>query len=143
VPIPVAVTISLGRLLLVVAGLVMILVFVVGVLVWQLRRGGGEAVDGAAFRQQASAICREHLPKLRLATDIETALPINQAMRARLAALTPPPAQQSTFDAWLLALEGAENAAIQGNRDAVTAFDGRARGYATTLGVGEACILDV
>jgi hypothetical protein len=134
-------TITLGRLLLVIAGLFMVLTFGVGVLVSKIRGGGGETVDGESFRQQASAICQEHLPQLQQATDIETALPINQSMRARLAALTPPPAQQSTFDAWLVALEGAENAAIQGNRQAVTAYDGRARGYATTLGVGEACIL--
>jgi hypothetical protein len=136
-------TITLGRLLLVVACLTVVVSLGIGVLVGKLRGGGAPAVDGATFRQQAAAICRQHLPKLRQATDIETALPIYRSMQARLATLTPPPVQQSTFEAWLLALKGAETAAIEGNRKAVTAYDFRARGYATTLGVGKACIQDV
>jgi hypothetical protein len=133
-------TVTLGRLLLVVGILVITVSVTTGVLVWQARAGnpGG----GDSFREQATAICREGLPAVRNAPDLETALAANREMRARLSALTPPAPQRSTFDAWLLALEGAENAALDGNREAVTAYDGRARNYATTLGVGEACILD-
>jgi hypothetical protein len=116
----------------------LVAMFGVALFVWQAR--GGESIDGAAFRDQASAICRESFPEIRQAPDLQTAVAANQGMRARLAALTPPAAQQSTFDAWLLALEGAETAAVSGNRAAVTAFDGRARNYATTLGVSQACI---
>jgi hypothetical protein len=134
-------TVTLGRLLLVAGMLGALVTVAAGAFVWQAR--GSDPAGGDAFREQASAICRESLPAIMNAPDLQTALAANRDMRARLSALTPQPAQRSTFDAWLLALEGAENAAVNGNRAAVTAYDGRARNYATTLGVGEACILDV
>jgi hypothetical protein len=128
------VTISLGRLLLLIA---LALGLAALAYLWH-ERSPGAGKD--TFESQASEICREQLPEITNAPDFETALARSRDMRARLSALTPPVEGQTTFDDWMAQLKGTEDAAIRGDMAAVQQYDLGAQRDATVLGLADACI---
>jgi hypothetical protein len=128
------VTISLGRLLLLIA----LALGLAGLAyVWH-ERSAGAGQD--SFESQASDICREQLPAITNAPDFETALARSRDMRVRLSALTPPVEGQATFADWMAQLKGAEDAAIRGDMAAVQQHDLGAQRDAAVLGLADACI---
>jgi hypothetical protein len=128
------VTISLGRLLLLIA---LALGLAVLAYVWH-ERSAGAGQD--TFESQASEICEAELPAITKASDFETALTQSRDMRLRLSALTPPVEEQATFADWLAQLKGTEDAAIRGDWAAVEQYDLSAQRDATVLGLADACI---
>ena len=101
-------TFTVGRLAVWIVGLVML--FVAAFLVWRLVMPG----ELTAFQEQASKICREEIPRMQNAPDLQTALIASAEMRTRLAGLTPPD-QAPRFTQYLAAMKASEDAVIAGN----------------------------
>ena len=126
-------TITVGRLAVWIVGLVML--FVAAFLVWRAVMPG----ELTAFQEQASKICREEIPRMQNAPDLQTALIASAEMRTRLSALTPPSDQAPRFTQYLAALKASEDAVIAGNPGRAAQLEDVILIDLNTLGIREGC----
>jgi hypothetical protein len=91
-----------------------------------------------AFQEHASKICREEIPKMQNAHDLQTALIASAEMRTRLAGLTPPSSQAPRFTQYLSALKASEDAVHAGNPLRATQLEDVILIDVNTLGIREA-----
>jgi hypothetical protein len=91
------------------------------------------------FQESASQVCRQEIPKMMAATDLQAALTVSAEMRQRLSVLTPPADQQAVFVQYLAALKGAEGAVISGDAGQGETANTYAVRNAKELGIDGAC----
>lgn len=126
-------TITVGRLLAYVSGLLAVLVLLF--LGWSRFGPGGSR----SFADRAEAICRQELPAIANARGFRTALTRSREMRARLAVLTPPAAQRRLFSQWMADLRAAENSGVAGKWAVAKQYDAGAQLDARNLGLSAGC----
>jgi hypothetical protein len=127
-------TISVGRLLACVSALVVIVGIVVFAWSW-LAKGGSKTFVG-----RAEAICRQELPAIAHAPDLQAALVQSREMRLRLSALTPPSLQKQLFSDWMAGLLAAEIDGARGDFSAALATDARVESEVRELGLADGCV---
>jgi hypothetical protein len=127
------VTITVARLAVWIAGLVTL--FVAAFLVWRAVMPG----ELTAFQARASKICREEIPRMQNAPDLQTALIASAEMRTRLSGLTPPTSQAPRFTQYLAALKASEDAVVAGNPGRAAQLESVILIDLNTLGIREAC----
>jgi hypothetical protein len=127
-------TITVGRLLVYVSGLLAAVVFFLGS---SLFGSGGHQ----SFARETQAICRQEVPAIANASDPRTALTHSREMQLRLSTLTPPATQQKRFSQWLADLHAAVKAAAHGKWSRAEQYDGGAELDVRSLGVSPACIV--
>jgi hypothetical protein len=127
-------TITLGRLLVYVSGLLAAVVLFLGSS-WV---GPGRH---QLFAKETQAICRHEVPAIADASDTRTALTHSREMQLRLSTLTPPAAQQKLFSQWLADLHAAVKAAAHGKWLRAEQYDGGAELDVRSLRVSQGCIV--
>ena len=128
-------TITVGRLLVYVAGLLAAVVLLFLSSSWF---GAGRH---QSFANETQAICRQEVPTIADASDHRTALTHSREMQLRLSALTPPAARQKLFSQWLADLHAAVKAAAHGKWSLAEQYDGGAELDVRSLGVSQGCIV--
>jgi hypothetical protein len=128
-------TITVGRLLVYVSGLLVAVVLLF--LGWSWFGPSGPQL----FAEKAQAICRQELPGIANAPDSQTALTHSREMRLRLSTLTPPAAQQQLFSQWLADLHAAEKADVGGKWSLAQQYDAGAQLDVRNLGLSQGCII--
>jgi hypothetical protein len=128
-------TITVGRLLVYVSGLLVAVVLLF--LGWSWFGPSGPQ----SFAEKAEAICRQELPAIANAPDSQTARTHSRETRLRLSTLTPPAAQQQLFSQWLADLHAAEKADVGGKRSLAQQYDAGAQLDVRNLGLPEGCII--
>jgi hypothetical protein len=128
-------TITVGRLLVYVSGLLAAVVLLF--LGWSWFGPSGPQ----SFAEKAQAICRQELPAISDAPDFQTALTHSREMRLRLSALTPPAAQEQLFSQWRADLQAAENAGVGGKWSLAQQYDAGAQLDVRNLGLSQGCII--
>lgn len=127
-------TITVGRLLVYVSGLLATVVLFLG----SSWFGPGRH---QSFAKETQAICRQEVPAIADASDPQTALTHSRAMQSRLSTLTPPAAQQKLFSQWLADLHAAVRAAAHGHWSRAEQYDGGAELDVRRLRVSRGCIV--
>ena len=127
-------TITVGRLLVYVSGLLAAVVFLLG----SSWFGPGRH---QSFAKETQAICRQEVPAIANASDDRTALTHSREMQSRLSTLTPPAAQQKLFSQWLSDLHAAVKAAAHGKWSRAERYDGGAELDVRSLRVSQGCIV--
>jgi hypothetical protein len=127
-------TITVGRLLVYVSGLLVAVVLLF--LGWS-----SFGPSGPQFAEKAQAICRQEQPVIANAPGSQTALTHSREMRLRLSTLTPPAAQQQLFSQWLADLRAAENAGVGGKWSLAQQYDAGAQLDVRNLGLPQGCII--
>jgi hypothetical protein len=128
-------TITVGRLLVYVSGLLVAVVLLF--LGWSWFGPSGPQ----SFAEKAEAICRQELPAIANAPDSQTARTHSRETRLRLSTLTPPAAQQQLFSQWLADLHAAEKADVGGKRSLAQQYDAGAQLDVRNLGLPQGCII--
>jgi hypothetical protein len=128
-------TITVGRLLVYVSGLLVAVVLLF--LGWSWFGPSGPQL----FAEKAHAICRQELSAIANAPDSQTALTHSREMRLRLSTLTPPAAHQQLFSQWLADLHAAEKADVGGKWSLAQQYDGGAELDVRNLGLSQDCII--
>jgi hypothetical protein len=128
-------TITVGRLLVYVSGLLVAVVLLF--LGWSWLGPSGPQL----FAEKAQAICRQEQPAIANAPDSQTALTQSREMRLRLSTLTPPAARRQLFSQWLADLEAAENAGVGGKWSLAQQYDAGAQLDVRNLGLSQGCII--
>jgi hypothetical protein len=127
-------TITLGRLLVYVSGLVAAVVLFLG----SSWLGSGRH---QSFAKETQAICRQEVPAVANASDPRAALTHAREMQSRLSTLTPPAAQQKLFSQWLADLHAAVRAAAHRKWLRAKQYDGGAELDVRSLRVSPGCIV--
>ena len=127
-------TITVGRLLVYLLGLLAAIVLFLG----SSWLGAGRH---RSFAKEAQAICRQEVPAIADASDPRTALTHSREMQLRLSTLTPPTAQQKLLSQWLADLHAAVRAAAHGKWLRAEQFDGGAELDVRSLRVSRGCIV--
>jgi hypothetical protein len=127
-------TITLGRLLVYVSGLLAGVVLFLGSSWFSSGRH-------QSFAKETQAICRQEVPAIADASDPGTALTHSREMQLRLSTLTPPAAQQKLFSQWLADLHAAVKAAAHGKWLRAEQYDGGAELDVRSLRVSQGCIV--
>ena len=127
-------TITVGRLLLYVSGLVFAVVLLV--FGWSWFGLGGSP----SFSDKAQAICKQELPAIADSPDFQTALTHSREMRLRLSALSPPGPQASIFSDWMAKLQASEDFALRGDWPNLRAEDVLIQSDVQQLGLSDGCI---
>jgi hypothetical protein len=127
-------TITLGRLLVYVSGLLAAVVLFLG----SSWFGSGRHQP---FAKETQAICRQEVPAIARASDPRTALTHSREMQSRLSTLTPPAGQQKLFSQWLADLHAAVKAAAHGKWMRAEQYDGGAELDVRRLHVSEGCVV--
>lgn len=127
-------TITLGRLLVYVSGLLAAVVLFLGSSWFGSDRR-------QLFAKETQAICRQEVPAIADASDARTALTHSREMQLRLSTLTPPTAQQKLFSQWLADLHAAVKAAAHGKWLRAEQYDGGAELDVRSLRVSQGCIV--
>jgi hypothetical protein len=128
-------TITVGRLLVYVSGLLVAVVLLF--LGWSWFGPSGPQL----FAEKAQAICRQELPAIANAPDSQTALTHSRELRLRLSTLTPPAAQQQLFSQWRADLHAAEKADVGGKWSLAQQYDAGAQLDVRTLSLSQDCII--
>jgi len=128
-------TITVGRLLVYVSGMLVAVVLLF--LGWSWFGPSGPQL----FAEKSQAICRQELPAIANASDSQTALTHSREMRLRLSTLTPPTAQQQLFSQWLADLHAAEKADVGGKWSLAQQYDAGAQLDVRNLGLSQDCII--
>lgn len=128
-------TITLGRLLVYVSGLLVAVVLLF--LGWSWFGPSGPQL----FAEKVQAICRQEQPAIASAPDSHTALTDSREMRLRLSTVTPPAAQQQLFSQWLADLHAAEKAGAGGKWSLAQQYDAGAELDVRNLGLSQGCII--
>jgi hypothetical protein len=127
-------TITVGRLLVYVSGLLAAVIFFLGSSWFGPSRH-------QSFAREIQAICREKVPTIADASDPRTALTHSREMQSRLSTLTAPAAQQKVFSQWLADLHAATKAAAHGKWLRAEQYDGGAELDVRSLRVSQDCIV--
>jgi hypothetical protein len=128
-------TITVGRLLVYVSGLLAAIVLLF--LAWSWFGPSGPQ----SFVDKTQAICRQELPAVANAPDLQTALTHSRELRLRLSTLTPPAAQQQLFSQWRADLHAAEKAGVGGKWSLAQQYDAGAQLDVRKLGLSQGCII--
>jgi hypothetical protein len=127
-------TITLGRLLVYVSGLLAAVVLFLG----SSWFGPGRH---QSFAKETQAICRQEVPTITDASDRRSALTHSREMQLRLSTLTPPAAQEKLFSQWLADLHAAVKAAAHGEWSQAEQYEGGAELDVRSLRISQGCIV--
>jgi hypothetical protein len=128
-------TITVGRLLVYVSGLLVAVVLLFLALSW-LGPSGPQS-----FAENAQEICRQERPAIADSRDFRTVLTHSREMRSRLSTLTPPAGQQRLFSQWLADIHAAEKAGARGKRLLAQQYDAGAQLDVRKLGLSRRCVI--
>ena len=128
-------TITVGRLLVYVSGLLATVVLLYLGSSWF---GAGRH---QSFAKETQAICRQEVPAIADASDPRTALTHSREMRLRLSTLTPPAGEQKLFSQWLADLHAAEKAAAHVKWLRADQYSAGAELDVSSLRVSHGCIV--
>jgi hypothetical protein len=130
--IPVLMTITVGRLLAYVSGLLAGVVLFLG---WSWFGPSPQS-----FADKAEAICKQEAPAIGNARHFQTAMAHSREMRLRLSVLTPPAAQQKLFSQWMADLRASEKAGAGGKKGLAWRYDAGAQLDVRGLGLSDRCL---
>ena len=128
-------TITVGRLLVYVSGLLVAVVLLF--LGWSWFGPSGPQL----FAEKAQAICRQELPAIAKSPHSHTALTHTLVLGVLSTIVTPPAAQQQLFSQWLADLHAAEKAGVGGKWSLAQQYDAGAQLDVRNLGLSQGCII--